>query len=143
MAYRSILVPVDGSTTSGKALAAALDLAKEADGRLRLLHLVDDLAYLSGFETAAVAATELRRYAGRVLDQAAAECVAAGVPFDARLLQGTGRRLGDVVAREARDWPADLVVVGTHGRRGIGRLLLGSDAEQVIRLSPVPVLCVR
>ena len=55
MPYRSILVPVDGSDTSARALAAALELAKEAGGRIRLLHLVDDLVYLSGFETAAVA----------------------------------------------------------------------------------------
>jgi nucleotide-binding universal stress UspA family protein len=53
------------------------------------------------------------------------------------------RRLGESVADEAADWGADLVVIGTHGRRGLGRLLLGSGAEQVLRLSGVPVLVVR
>jgi len=65
------------------------------------------------------------------------------VPVDGVLLDTFNRRLCDLVVRAARDWPADLVVIGTHGRRGVGRLLLGSDAEQILRLSPVPVLLVR
>ena len=48
-----------------------------------------------------------------------------------------------MVADEARRWNADLIVVGTHGRRGVGRMLLGSGAEQVIRMAPVPVLVIR
>ena len=67
----------------------------------------------------------------------------AGVPAEAQLLEAPGKRLGDVVAEDARAWAADLVVVGTHGRRGLGRALLGSGAEQVIRMAPVPVLSVR
>jgi nucleotide-binding universal stress UspA family protein len=51
--------------------------------------------------------------------------------------------LPEVVADEARRWQADLIVVGTHGRRGVGRMLLGSGAEQVIRMAPVPVLVIR
>jgi nucleotide-binding universal stress UspA family protein len=53
------------------------------------------------------------------------------IPLDAR------------VASEARQWPADLIVLGTHGRRGVGRWLLGSDAERIARYAPVPVLLVR
>jgi nucleotide-binding universal stress UspA family protein len=52
-------------------------------------------------------------------------------------------RVSDVIVKEAAQWPADLIVLGTHGRRGAGRLLLGSDAEQVLRVAPVPVLLVR
>ena len=47
------------------------------------------------------------------------------------------------MAEQARQWPADLIVIGTHGRRGVGRMLLGSDAEQIVRTAPVPVLLVR
>jgi nucleotide-binding universal stress UspA family protein len=65
------------------------------------------------------------------------------VPADTRLVESRGPRLGDAVAAEAREWEADLVVVATHGRRGLGRVLLGSGAEQVIRQAPVPVLVVR
>jgi nucleotide-binding universal stress UspA family protein len=52
-------------------------------------------------------------------------------------------RLGEAVAREAQQWDADLIAVGTHGRRGLGRVLLGSGAEQIIRVAPVPVLVIR
>jgi nucleotide-binding universal stress UspA family protein len=47
------------------------------------------------------------------------------------------------VIEQAKAWGADLIVIGTHGRRGVGRLLLGSDAEQIVRMAPVPVLLVR
>jgi nucleotide-binding universal stress UspA family protein len=66
----------------------------------------------------------------------------AGVAAEQQLMEAPGMRLGDTVASEARQWEADLIVVGTHGRRGIGRVLLGSGAEQVIRSAPVPVLVI-
>ena len=52
-------------------------------------------------------------------------------------------RSSDLVIAKAKEWGAQLIVLGTHGRRGVGRMLLGSDAEQVLRQSPVPVLLVR
>ena len=52
-------------------------------------------------------------------------------------------RVADLVVEQARQWGAELIVLGTHGRRGLGRALLGSDAEQVLRQAPVPVLLVR
>jgi nucleotide-binding universal stress UspA family protein len=86
---------------------------------------------------------EARKHAQKVVEDAMAIATASGVPADGRLLDTPGRRLGDVVADEARAFEADLVVVGTHGRRGIGRVVLGSGAEQVVRMAPVPVLTVR
>ena len=53
------------------------------------------------------------------------------------------KRPCDVIVEQAARWPADLIVIGTHGRRGVNRMLLGSDAEQVARIAPVPVLLVR
>jgi nucleotide-binding universal stress UspA family protein len=52
-------------------------------------------------------------------------------------------RVWVLVVEQAQDWKADLIVIGTHGRRGMGRLLMGSDAEQILRMAPVPVLLVR
>jgi len=141
--FKRILVPVDGSDTSNKALVAALQLAREGGGSVRVLHLLDELAYLTGYEYSAQVLEEARDNARKVTDDAMAIAKAAGVPADSRLLDVPGRRLGEVVADEARDYGADLVVVGTLGRRGISRVLLGSGAEQVIRLAPVPVLAVR
>ncbi|MEJ5990151.1 universal stress protein [Ramlibacter sp. PS3R-8] len=141
--FHRILIPVDGSPTSGKALVTALQLARESGGRVRLVHSFDELAYMSGFEYSADVLQECRGYAEKVLQEGLDIARAAGVPADTKLMEAPGQRLGDQVAEEARRFEADLIVVGTHGRRGIGRVLLGSGAEQVIRQAPVPVLSIR
>lgn len=143
MNYRRILVPVDGSPTSNKALVAALQIARDSGGHVLLVHEVDELSYLTGFENGQIVIEEVRRGAGQLLAAALEIAKAAGVPAETRLLDLPGERLGDSIAREAGKWDADLIVVGTHGRRGLQRALLGSGAEQVIRLSPVPVLVIR
>lgn len=141
--FKRILVPVDGSDTSTKALIAALQLARESGGRVRVLHSLDELAYVSGYAYGADLMQIARDQAGRTLQDALAVARSAGVPADSRLVEVPVQRLGDVVADEAESWEADLIVVGTHGRHGVGRVLLGSGAEQVIRLAPVPVLSIR
>lgn len=141
--FNRILVPVDGSPTSNKALDLALQLAREGDASIRLVHSFDELAYLTGFEVLPQLLEEARRYAGEVLDDGLKLAVNQRVPADARLLEAPGRRLGELVAEAATAFRADLIVVGTHGRHGIGRMALGSGAEQVIRNAPVPVLAVR
>lgn len=145
--YQRIIVPVDGSETSNKALVAALQLARDAGGRVRLIHVLEDMTYLSGYEPYGDYSAELlqvMREAGtKVLDDALAIAQSSGVEADSVLFEPPGGRLAEVVAEAARQWKADLVVVGTHGRRGVGRLLLGSGAEQILRLAPVPVLVVR
>jgi nucleotide-binding universal stress UspA family protein len=141
--YKRILVPVDGSETSNQAVAAALRLARESGGRVRFVHFIDELAYLTGYEYSGELIDVMQKYAQKTLDDAVAMARDAGVPADSKLLDVPAGRLGELVAQEARDWEADLVAVGTHGRRGVGRVLLGSGAEQVLRLAPVPVLAVR
>jgi nucleotide-binding universal stress UspA family protein len=141
--YKRILVPVDGSDTSTKALVAALQLARDAGGRVRLVHALDELSYVSGYDYGADVLALARERANQVLNNALEVAKASGVPADVKLLEAPGQRLGDVVADAALGWEADLVVVGTHGRRGLGRVLLGSGAEQVIRSAPVPVLSIR
>jgi len=59
------------------------------------------------------------------------------------MIETFGARVADLIVDETVAAKADLIVIGTHGRRGVGRLLLGSDAEQILRLAPVPVLLVR
>jgi nucleotide-binding universal stress UspA family protein len=141
--FQRILVPVDGSETSTKALDAAIGLARAMDGQVRVLHAVDELMYLTGYEYSGELLAAAREAAKQVLDDAQARTKAAGVACDAQLIDDLGPRLGESVARAAREWKADLIVLGTHGRRGLNRLLLGSGAEQVIRLAPVPVMVVR
>jgi nucleotide-binding universal stress UspA family protein len=141
--FKRILVPVDGSETSNRALAIALQLARESNGRVRVLHALDELAYVTGYEYSGAVLAQARKEAEKILGDAMALATASGAVAETRLLETPGRRLGEVVADEARAMEADLVVLGTHGRRGISRLLIGSGAEQVIRMAPVPVLAVR
>lgn len=143
MSYKRILVPYDGSQTSNKALVAALDMAREHGGRVRILHAIDELAFASGYEYSGELVRIAREQGQKILDDALAMAKSAGVDADTHLLSAPGKRLGDAVAQEASAWQADLIVVGTHGRRGLSRVLLGSGAESVIRLSTLPVLVIR
>ena len=145
--FHQILVPVDGSPTSEKALDEAIRLARLNGARLRLLHIVDELAYVNGFESAANYLNEiipLMREAGeKLLALYCQKALDQGVAADSVLVDEGPGRICDHVAEQARRVKADLIVVGSHGRRGIGRVLLGSDAEQIVRHAPAPVLVVR
>lgn len=145
--FKRILVPVDGSQTATKALVAALRLARDGGGRVRLVNVVEDLSAADSYGAYGGYSEELvlslRDGSERVLSDAMAVAQSAGVEADTMLYDKFGQRLGEVIAEAAMLWNADLVVVGTHGRRGMGRMFLGSGAEQIIRLSPVPVLVFR
>lgn len=145
--YKHILVPVDGSPTSNAGLDEAIRLAKVLGADLRLLHVVDQMPLAvsaEGFGVMSIDVLGLLKEAGqKVLAQAKERVQAAGVPVDTVLIDSPNGRLSDHVSAQARQWPAELIVIGTHGRRGIGRALMGSDAEQVVRHAPVPVLLYR
>lgn len=141
--YKRILVPFDGSDTSRKALDSAIQLARESGGRLRIIHSLDELRYVSPYDYTVEVLETARSGANAALAEALRLASAADVAAETAMLEGLDLRLGEIVADDARAWHADLVVVGTHGRRGVGRVLLGSGAEQIIRLAPVPVLAVR
>lgn len=145
--YQQILVAVDGSPTSEKALDEAIRLAHLMGARLRLLHVIDVLSYCTGYETTSVYVNNtlpLMRAAGEeLLAKDRQKAQALGVSVDSVLIDDALGRLCEHVAEQAQLINADLIVVGSHGRRGIGRVLMGSDAELIIRYAPVPVLVVR
>lgn len=145
--FKRILIPVDGSDTSTKALVAGLQMARETGASVRLVHFINEMAYLGGIDPyggyPADLAGMMREGGAKVLADAMAVAQSAGVEVSQVLLEEPGTRLGEAVATAARHWGADLVVVGSHGRRGMGRVLLGSGAEQILRLAPVPVLVIR
>jgi len=144
--YRRILVPVDGSRTAGLGLAEALRLAKAQGAVLRLVNVVNDLAAFAGPEVAIYSDQVLKglqAHGRAVLAEAEQAARAAGVNAETRCIETAGEGAGDAIVAEARAWKADLIVIGTHGRRGLRRLVLGSDAETVVRTAPVPVLLVR
>lgn len=145
--YERILVPYDGSPTSDEALAEAVRLAKLCSSRVRLIHVVDPLLYITGFEVGAVYANEILPgllAAGEALLCKARDPIEAqGLAVESEVIQSSGERVARIVVEQAALWKADLIVLGTHGRRGVDRVLMGSDAELVARTSPVPVLLVR
>lgn len=145
--YERILVPVDGSPTSNRGLDEAIALAKLTGARVRLIHVVDDIGYLiaagqgAGYSGDVLGA--LRDSGQEILVQAKARVDKAGVPADTVIYENLQGTLSERVVADAIESKSDLIVIGTHGRRGATRLLLGSDAEQILRLAPVPVLLVR
>jgi nucleotide-binding universal stress UspA family protein len=144
--YKRILVPIDGSETATLGLNEALELARCEGGSIHLVHVVDELIFVSSDEATRIYAkvVDMLRTAGEALLKEA-ESVArrAGVAVDAELVEAMGGQAGDYIIQKARQWRADLIVCGTHGRRGIRRLVMGSDAEYIVRHTPVPVLLVR
>jgi nucleotide-binding universal stress UspA family protein len=145
--YQRILVPLDGSVTSTRALDEAVKLARLTGGRLRLLHVSDVLTFATGFETHALYTADvlptMKRAGAHILDEGRVQARSRGVDVDSVLTESVGPSVAEVVADQALQWHADLIVIGTHGRRGAARLLMGSDAEQIARRMPVPVLLVR
>lgn len=145
--YKSILVAIDGSHTSELALNEAIQFARTVGARLRLVTVVDKVNL--NWPTEYPNPTEIREaltLGGQaLLDKAASTAAGAGVEADIQLLEieKLGDRIPDVLAREADAWPADLIVVGTHGRRGLSHLFLGSVAEGIVRVATRPVLLVR
>lgn len=145
--YAKIMVPTDGSATADKALDEAVRLAQLTGGSIRLLHVVDPLEHLAGLETAALYLRDLTptliKAGEELLAKAKENITAAGVMVETELSESPGARVAEVIIDRAQHWGADLIVLGTHGRRGFERVMLGSDAEQVVRISPLPVLLVR
>lgn len=144
-AYRRILVAVDGSEASRRGLAESLRLAKAQGAELSILHVVPDIVRYTPVSAAPPADlfARLEESGRRVLDAARSSAAQQGVAAQTILAGSGGRNVADSIVRQARKRRADLVVLGTHGRRGLRRAVLGSDAEQVLRASQVPVLVVR
>jgi nucleotide-binding universal stress UspA family protein len=143
--YRRILVPVDGSAVSGRGLQEAIRMARAGSARVRLLHVVAEYAAYA-FTEASIdiepVLDSLRQAGRRTLGRIERRARASGVRIETSLVESPGGRVADAIVGEAKRWRADVIVMGTHGRRGVKRMLLGSDAELVIRYSPVPVLLV-
>jgi nucleotide-binding universal stress UspA family protein len=145
--YNRILVAVDGSDTSDLALREAMELAKDQHSALRLVHVVDLTAVYTTVNApyAADFARELQAAGQNVITDCSATAREARIEFDTKLIviDRPGRHIYDAIEEEATQWPAALIVIGTHGRRGFRRLLLGSVAEGLIRVASKPVLLIR
>jgi nucleotide-binding universal stress UspA family protein len=149
MAFSRILVPIDFSECSGAAFTTAVELAKTLGAKITLLHVWDvpflwpsvgDTMVTVPAEAPMTVAELVKKRASEELQRFAAEHPHPGVEVTARLEMGDPvRTICDVVQDDAHD----LIVMGTHGRTGLTRVLAGSVAENVVRHSAVPVLTVR
>ena len=143
--FRRILHPTDFSRASGAAFAEALALARENRAELLLVHvLLPPTPFIGDGYVSPKTYQDLeaasRRWALRRLGKLLAKARQAKARVKAVLLEGVPY---DQIARAARRKPADLIVMGTHGRTGLSKFFLGSVAERVIPLAPCPVLTVR
>lgn len=139
---RRILVPVDFSEKSERSLDYAIELAKKFESRITLVHAYEIPVY--GFTDATLVATpdlaaRLSDAAQKTLDELVESRRDRGVPIEGVLRNGVA---WEEIAAVAKQIHADLIVIGTRGRRGLARALLGSVAESVIRTSDVPVLTI-
>lgn len=143
--YKRILVPIDGSSTSDRALQEAIKLIDTQPAQLRLVHVVDDLQFLDaeGYVDYAELRELTRKIGQRALDKAEEIARQADITVESALLEANGERIAQVIDAEAENWSADLIVIGTHGRSGFSHLLFGSVAEGVVRGASVPILLVR
>ena len=144
--YKKILVPIDGSATAGRGFEEAVALARAVGASLRLMHVVDTVPVAMEMAPSATwqqICDEQRRDGEALIERARATAIEHGVAVDTCLLEGSAARVADAIVEEARAAGCDLIVMGTHGRRGFTHLMMGSDAERVARVSPLPVLLVR
>lgn len=144
--YHRILVPLDGSATAERGLREAIGLAALHKSRLVVIHVVDDFSSL--VELSSVASyermkLELSQSGNAVLERARLAVADAGVQAEISLVKVTDKRVAGVIVDQAAKSGCDLIVMGTHGRRGFSRLTMGSEAELVARSSPVPVMLVK
>jgi len=144
--YERRLVPVDGSEPSNRGLQEAIRLAKALGSEVRLVHIVDDTPLAlnpeSGMATAPLVA-DFAEGGKAILEDARRLAQAEGIDAAVVLHESFSGRVADLIVEEARKWRAEIIVMGTHGRRGVSHVVLGSDAEAVMQRAEVPVLLVR
>lgn len=145
--YKRILVPLDGSPVGKAGFNEAVKLARDQAAELCLLHVLDNAPVIQsvGVHPAGIEQIlEAAKVAGtKLLAKAEAQAQKYSIPVRTILFETNAQEIASVIAGQAKKCRADLIVVGTHGRQGMSRLLLGSDAESVAREATVPVLLVR
>ena len=140
---KTILVPTDFSEPAQKALDYAVELAEKLGAKVQVIHAFE--LPLVGFPDGTVTitaemATRITVAAQKALDEVVEKYKGRSVELVTSLVQGDPR---EIVLETAKKLGADLIVMGTHGRRGIARALIGSVAESVVRTSSIPVLTLR
>lgn len=146
MSYKRIIVAVDGSETADLALMHALDLAKSLQAKICIIYVIDacpnaNLALGMDFDRW----REIIKEDGlSILDRAKQIAEKNNVLIETQLVEiMDASKISQKIIETALSWKADLLIMGTHGRRGFNRLILGSVAEETIRIAPIPILLIR
>jgi nucleotide-binding universal stress UspA family protein len=145
--FKNILLATDGSPASEHAAQLAVSLARSSGARLTALYVIEPYPYLGVGEASAVG---FQAYMGNAYEHASyahagitALCSQSGGNIDLQLRRSEDKNAAESIVRAAVEEGADLIVVGSHGRSGISRLMLGSVAAKVVAQSPLPVLVAR
>lgn len=145
--FKRILVTMDDSKTAHYALDRAIDLAKEQKAQLRIIHVVDYVNLTAGVEGINVERfmDSLKEFGKELLQRSVTRAAEKGVKAQRKLIESSElmSHIADKILADASTWRADLIVIGTHGRKGIKRLFWGSVAESIIRNSTTPILIFR
>jgi nucleotide-binding universal stress UspA family protein len=137
--YDRILLPTDGSQGNSRAVEQAIGLAAETDAELHVLFVVEDMPYAPEMMGGEVEA-RLRQIGEEAIEEIRDRADAAGVALETAIEDGSPHRS---ILEYADSEGVDLIVMGTHGRSGLDRYLLGSVTERVVRGADAPVLTVR
>lgn len=145
MAYQHILVPVDGSETAYAAIGQAADLAKAFNAKITAVQVLTLDPYIAAEYITAQQTNDLIERARKSLEKdladAKAKFLELGVEVETQLLEG--QSISAEIVKASQTSNADLIVIGSHGRTGIKKLLLGSVAQSVLAEATAPVLIVR
>jgi nucleotide-binding universal stress UspA family protein len=144
--YSRILVPIDGSAPAESGLREAIRIATATRAKLVVLNVVNEFPLL--MDPVALAdynslLEALARAGEQLVAKAAKAAAEAGIECESVVVDATSGQAATMIVEQAVNHRCDLIVMGTHGRRGLKRLALGSDAEVVVRHAPVPVLLVK
>ncbi|KTD73817.1 universal stress protein [Legionella tucsonensis] len=147
MIYKHILVAVDKSNASNLALQEAVRLANDQNAKLRIIYIVEEVVVNSAekrvsFDTLWNVYKEDGQDFLNVINE---RLKSSNIKYETFLIELplSEGDLADKVMAEAQSWPADILVLGTHGRHGVKRFFIGSVAESVVRIATLPVLLIR
>jgi nucleotide-binding universal stress UspA family protein len=141
------MLAVDGSNTSDLAVHEAIKLTKVLNAKLRIIYIVDEtiFSYIDEYVDFDTLWNGYKKVGDDILNKISKKMKHAQITYETNLIElkpGEGR-LAEKIVAEAENWPADMLIIGSHGRRGFSHLILGSVAEHVLRISKIPVLLVR
>lgn len=143
--FKKILVPSDGSQQSIKAAEVAADLAKSQGAQVIAVYVIDPFPFIGVGDASAIGLqaymSEAQAVAGQSLAEVRAVCEARGVPYACDTIERSAPY--DGILETARAEGCDLIVMGSHGRKGIQALILGSVAQKVLTHATLPVMIIK